>query len=266
MIISVLGAGNMGGAIASALSLKEGCTVRVFDSDRKKSESLAEGRKIEVLGSFEDLSGTDVLIIAVKPQVLPDLYTKIGMLESGLVISIAAGVPLSVLSKRLGKKDIVRFMPNIAAKAGKSVTAVACLDSTSEENRARAMEIASAFGSAFSLDESLFPAFIGISGSGIAYAFEFMHQMAMGGVKEGIPYPSALAIVRDTLISAASLQEMTGRNAIELETMVCSAKGTTIEGVKALQDNNFAKAVIEAVVQSSQKSIELENKATRENI
>ena len=111
------------------------------------------------------------------------------------------------------------------------------------------------------LPESLFPAFIGISGSGIAYFFEMFHQMAMAGVKEGIPYPEALSIARDTAISAAEVQKSTETNAIELETKVCSAAGTTIEGIKALQDGGFASAVMNAVESAASKSVELEAKA-----
>ena len=88
-----------------------------------------------------------------------------------------------------------------------------------------------------------------------------MHQMAMAGVREGIPYPEALKIVSDTAESAAALQKESGTNAIELETRVCSAAGTTIEGIRALQDRGFASAVINAVESAARKSVELEEKA-----
>ena len=152
-------------------------------------------------------------------------------------------------------------MPNIGAKSRKSVTAIAAGSEVSIEQKDLALSIAASFGSAYLIQESLFPAFIGISGSGIAYFFEMMHQMAMAGVKEGIPYPEALAIVRDTAVSAAELQKSTGENAITLETMVCSAAGTTIEGVKALQDGGFASTVMNAVESAASKSVELETKA-----
>ena len=90
---------------------------------------------------------------------------------------------------------------------------------------------------------------------------EMMHHMALGGVKAGIPYPEALSIVRDTMSSAAELQKGTGKGAIDLETMVCSAAGTTIEGVKALEDNGFGSALMKAVQAAADKSIELEAKA-----
>ena len=252
MRISIIGTGNMGGAIASALS-SAGFDTEVYDNVQEKAEALREqNENIRVLSSLEMTSGSDAIIIAVKPQVLPSLYDALREVDTRLWISIAAGVPLSVLEDHLGSGNVIRFMPNIAAKARKSVTAIAAGDSVSTEET---------FGTAYFLPESLFPAFIGISGSGIAFYFEMMHQMAMAGVREGIPYPEALKIVSDTAESAAALQKESGTNAIELETRVCSAAGTTIEGIRALQDRGFASAIIKAVGSAAAKSVELENKA-----
>ena len=263
MRISVIGTGNMGGAIASALCEAD-YDVAVYDKAMEKAENLRkEHEGITVLSSIEEASGSDVIIIAVKPQVLPSLYLSLREIDAGLWISIAAGVPLSILEDHLGTDSIVRFMPNIAATAKKAVTAIAAGSGISAENRDTAFRIASSFGSAYFIPENLFPAFIGISGSGIAYILEVMHQMAMGGVRAGIPYPEALSIVRDTAISAAETLKLTGKNAIELETMVCSAAGTTIEGVKALHDGGVPSALMNAVAKAAARSTELENEALR---
>lgn len=264
MRISVIGTGNMGGAIASALCESAEYEVAVYDKAIEKAEKLKEEHDgITVLQSIEDASGSDVIIIAVKPQVLPSFYLSLREIEAGLWISIAAGVPLSILEDHLGTDSIVRFMPNIAATARKAVTAIAAGSGISAENRDLAFSIASSFGSAYFIPENLFPAFIGISGSGIAYIFEVMHQIAMGGVRAGIPYPEALSIVRDTAISAAETLRLTGKNAIELETMVCSAAGTTIEGVKALHDGGLPSTLMDAVAKAAARSTELENEALR---
>ena len=120
MRISVIGAGNMGSAIASALHDSE-YDVAVYDKVQEKAEQLAsEHEGISVLSSIEDASGSDAILIAVKPQVLPSLYVTLREIETDLWISIAAGVPLSVLEDHLGTDCIVRFMPNIAASARKA--------------------------------------------------------------------------------------------------------------------------------------------------
>ncbi len=261
MRITIIGTGNMGSAIARALSTTDH-QIDVYDTVSEKAEELAaECGNIGTLPSIKGASGSDAVILAVKPQVLPGLYQVLREIETDLWISIAAGVPLSVLEDHLGTGNVVRFMPNIAAGAKKAVTAIAAGNGVPAEGRELAFEIAGTFGTSYFLPESLFPAFIGISGSGIAFIFEMMHYMALGGVRAGIPYPDALSIVRDTMMSAATIQKSSGKNAIDLETMVTSAAGTTIEGVKKLQDRNLGAAVMAAVDAAVDKSIELENKA-----
>ena len=259
--ITVIGTGNMGGAFAESLSKNPEIELSVFDSYRPCADKVAEGRPIAVLDDMTGAKGSDVVIIAVKPQVLPEIYQDLADLKPELFISIAAGVTLEKLQKNLGTKKVVRFMPNIAAKVGKAVTAVAFTDSITDDEKNLAMMVAKSVGSAFELEENLFSAFIGISGSGIAYMFDLMHNIAMGGVKEGIPYAKGLSIVADTMISAAALQKETGKNAIDLEAMVCSAKGTTIEGVAKLAEGGFASAVQNAVSAAAERSRELEKKA-----
>ena len=260
--ISVIGAGNMGGAFAEALSKRKDISLCIYDSCRPCAEKIAGTKaNVTVLDSMDQARGSDVVVIAVKPQVLPQIYGQLSALKPGFFISIAAGVTLEKLTKNLASEKVVRFMPNIAAKIGHAVTAVAYSPVLSSDERKMAMDIALSVGTAFELEESLFSAFIGISGSGIAYMFEMMHQMAMGGVRQGIPYPKALSIVADTMLSAANLQKETGKNAVELEAMVCSAKGTTIEGVAALTEGGFGAALINAVTAAARKSEELEKKA-----
>ena len=107
MRISVIGCGNMGGAIASALADSE-WEVSVYDKAREKAEALQEAKGIAVLDSLEEASGSGAIIIAVKPQVLPSLYESLKEVETGLWISIAAGVPLSVLEDHIGTENVVR--------------------------------------------------------------------------------------------------------------------------------------------------------------
>ena len=260
--ISVIGAGNMGGAFAEALSKRKDISLCIYDSCRPCAEKIAGTKaNVTVLDSMDQARGSDVVVIAVKPQVLPQIYDQLSALKPEFFISIAAGVTLEKLTKNLTSEKVVRFMPNIAAKIGHAVTAVAYSPALSSDERKTAMDIALSVGTAFELEESLFSAFIGISGSGIAYMFEMMHQMAMGGVRQGIPYPKALSIVADTMLSAANLQKETGKNAVELEAMVCSAKGTTLEGVAALTEGGFGAALINAVTAAARKSEELEKKA-----
>lgn len=263
--IGFIGCGNMGAAIASALSSDKEFSASVFDNVRAKQEEfLSNHPAVKGADSLKALfDDNDMLVIAVKPQILGNLYGELGRLGSAhrKWISIAAGVPLSVLCEKLGTNQVVRLMPNIAAKVKGAVTAIAVHPKAGEELGEEAMKIASSFGSAFFLDEALFPAFIGISGSAIAFIFQFMHALAMGGCKAGIPYQTAIEMVADTMSGAAKLQRETGRNAVELETSVCSAAGTTIDGVQTLCDLGFDSAVMGAVMASAERARELEEQA-----
>lgn len=248
MNIGIIGCGNMGGAIATAL-VKGGFSVMATDHSQEKVTKTGAQ-----FGSEDQvLAGSDLIILAVKPQTMPTLLPTLEG-ASKKWISVVTGYSLEVLSQKLGTTEVVRYMPNIAAKAGASVTAVCPHPQCSERLRQEAMDIAGTFGSAFLLSEDKMPAFIGLSGSGIAYVFQFLHAMALGGTKEGIPYQRSLEIARDTLLSAAALQKESEANPVDLLTGVCSAGGTTIEGVAALAEHHFDHAVIEAVVQAAEKS------------
>ncbi len=260
--ITFLGCGNMGAAIATALADKGNFAITLFDKDKDKADELASLINAKSSETAEEaLKDASYILIAVKPQILPSLYPLLRKHNDKKIISIAAGVPLEVLEREIGAKDIVRFMPNIAAKCKRAVTAVAFKTDSSKEFEAEALEIASAFGSAFPLEENLFPAFIGISGSAIAYVFEFIHALAMGGCEAGIPYNQSVEIARDTLLSACALQEQSKENPVALMTKVCSAAGTTIKGMHALSAGAFDDTVINAVMEACKKSIELEKSA-----
>ncbi len=252
--IAVIGTGNMGSAVAIALEKRKDTKVYVYNRTPDKAKKIAEGTSITVLDTLSRAQDMDCVILAVKPHVLPSVYADAAALDAGMYISLAAGVTLSTLKENLKSDNVVRFMPNIAASVGSSVTAVTYTRDLSEKRKEDALSIASSFGSAFYLDESLFNAFIGISGSAIAYVFEFMHALALGGVREGLGYNTALDIVADTLLSAVELQKSGNKSAIENEIMVCSPKGTTIEGLKKLKEFNFENSVIEAVSAAARKA------------
>ena len=108
------------------------------------------------------------------------------------------------------------------------------------------------------IPEKLMAAITGLSGSGIAFVFHFVHALALGGVREGFPYPQALEHALDTIDGATALLRSTGDHPIAFESRVCSPAGTTIEGVKALEKGGFTDAVLEAVSASARRAHELE--------
>ena len=267
--IGFIGLGNMGSSILRSVSKKsDDFKISVYDTDINKMELLKNelnSSNIEIYScdSIESLvKSSDIIMLCVKPQILPKIYNQIkkANINDVLFISIAAGVTTSTLVENLDSNRIVRFMPNLAAKCKKSVTAICGSTQTSLNDKNLAYKIAQLFGSAFFLEEDKFSAFIGISGSAIAFVFEFAHSLALGGTYEGIAYNTSLDIAFATMESAKALYEVDKENPISLMSKVCSAGGTTIEGIKTLEDNNFSSAIINSVINTSKKSKELEKK------
>jgi pyrroline-5-carboxylate reductase len=269
--ISFIGLGNMGSAIARAISFqnkedKTNYSIGLFDANPSqvtKLESYIEGEGTKVF-TYKNISAliknSAIVLLCVKPQILPNIYDAISTAhkDKTTFISIAAGVPLSTLSNNIESNEIVRFMPNIAAKARAAVTAVAPHKACSENHLNNSLNISKVIGQGFILSEDKFSAFIGISGSAIAYIFEFAHALALGGTREGIPYDQSTEIAFSTMESALALYKMDKENPIDMMVKVCSAGGTTIEGIKALADGNFDNTVINAVSNAAQKSRDLE--------
>lgn len=267
--ISFIGLGNMGSSILRAVAdTKENISIGIFDLDTNVVNSIKEELSSNnvIINDYNSLQGlignSNIVVLCVKPQVLAKIYKDIAdaNINNTLFISIAAGIKTSTLSKNLNSDRVVRFMPNLAAECKKSVTAVCAYKNTSEKDKKTAFTIAETFGSAFFLEEDKFSAFIGISGSAIAFILEFAHALALGGTHQGIPYNTALDIAFSTMESAKSLYEEDKENPISLVSKVCSAGGTTIEGIKTLKDHGFSSAVINSVINTAKKSKELEEK------
>ena len=258
--ISFIGCGNMGFAFASALSSNKEYAITLYSPHSAKAK--AKKISVQAATSLEGaLKSADIVVLAVKPQVLPSLYKVLSNFSDKAFISLAAGVPLEVLSKEIKSEQIARFMPNLAASEKASVTALCFSSTSSDKFKEDAFKIAKEVGSAFILDEPQFSAFIGISGSAIAFIFEFVHALALGGTREGIAYNTSVAIATETLESAAKVLKASGENPAALMSRVCSAGGTTIKGMEALYSLSFDSSVISAVVASCTKSIELEKSA-----
>lgn len=262
MKIGFLGCGNMGSAIARSLVSHNSYKVSVYSKgESAKTFAQASGGKTVLCTSLDNLiAENEIIVIAVKPQTLRTMWEDLR--KSGSAhrkwISLAAGVNLNTLENELGTKEVVRFMPNIAAKAGSSVTAVACSESCSKAFSKDAFEISESFGSAFEMPEKNISAFIGVSASAIAYIFRFVHALGMGGQIEGLSYRHAVEMAFDTMKSAFDVYKSSDSGVQRLEESVCSKGGTTIEGIKVLKENNFDLIVSKAVSAAAARSREME--------
>jgi pyrroline-5-carboxylate reductase len=260
--IGIIGVGNMGEAILRGLHQKgmaQGIAVSEINPDRraylKKNygvEAIPDNRKLA--------SQVQVIILAVKPQELKGVLQEIApALDSAtILISIAAGASLGAIASILAKDvRLVRAMPNIAALALESATALSPGAEVSAADLEIAREIFNAMGKTVIIPESLMDAATGMSGSGPAYVSLFIEALADGGVRMGLPKKDALEMAIQTVLGTARLLSEHGEHPAHLKDRVASPGGTTIAGIAALEAKGFRGAVMEAVAAATQRSKEL---------
>ncbi len=270
MKIGIIGVGNMGAAIAEGIKKNfPEIVIAIMDTDNKKAEQVNKtvSGKIFKADNYEDFcSYSDIIILAVKPRYLDELLSHLSRFtKNKKIISIAAGKTIEYFEGKTGSTNVIRFMPNIAATVREAIVAVSHGENTSEEFIKEAVDIAESIGKAIVLSESQMSAFTGLSGSGIAYVLSFIHALALGGTEQGIPYNQSLKIAVQTVNGATAILSkdvQSGgqiKNPISLLTKVISAGGTTIKGVKALEEGKFTATVMNAVKESKDRADELEN-------
>ncbi len=262
--LGILGGGAMGEAIIRGI-LK----ARVFspqqltvsDISAEKLKGLKATHKIKTCSDNKKLvSDSSIIIIAVKPQVLPAVIKECTAAsdKTRLFISIAAGVRTDTLCELLsGRGRIIRAMPNTAARVLESATALCSGPGATDADLNAAQKIFNALGKTVLVDEKLMDAVTGLSGSGPAYVFLFLEALIDAGVKVGLTRAVASALASQTIFGAAKLVTETLESATKLKEQVTSPGGTTISGLHVLEKGGFKGLVMDAVEAATQRSKEL---------
>ncbi len=257
MKIGCIGAGNMGSAILAGLiaSGTDPACITVSDpSEAARNAASAKGMRTGT--GPEAAADADILLIAVKPQFLDGALAGIRdyIGEDCVILSIAAGQNLDSLIRRAGTTKIVRAMPNIAALQGKSMTAYTASPDVTEEEKERAVSVLRAFGEAAEVPETLMDAFTAAGGSAPAFVFQFIEAVADAAVLCGMPRDLSLRVAACMTEGAAAMCRADGRHPAVLKDAVCSPGGTTIEGVRVLEEGGFRGLVMDAVIAACEKS------------
>jgi len=202
-----------------------------------------------------------VVVLAVKPQVVGAVLceSREAINATHLLISIAAGIPLSVLEGAVSGRGcrVIRVMPNTPAIVLKGASALSPGKGVSPEDLAVATSIFDAVGVSFVLDESSLDAVTGLSGSGPAYVFTFIEALIDAGVKVGLARPVAQTLALQTVLGSVLLALDGTRHPAELRAMVTSPGGTTIAGLHELEKGAFRALVTNAVEAATNRSSEL---------
>lgn len=265
--IGFIGAGKMGAALVGGmLKAKAFSSNDIYVSDLYEPSLDTLHRDFGVNVSTDNkvtVGNADIVILAVKPQILEPVMAGIknDITHDKLVISIAAGVHLATLEANLPEgARVVRVMPNIAATVSEAASAICPGTNATKDDAKTAFEIFSLVGSAVQVPENLMDAVTGLSGSGPAYIFQIIEAMADGGVHEGLDRASALRLAAQTVIGAGRMVLETGTHPGELKDMVTSPAGTTIQGIRVMEEYGVRAALMNAVIESTARSKELGKK------
>ena len=255
MKIAIIGAGNMGGAIARALAHSNiEVKIAVADLDQGKlGELKAECDVVEVSTDSKTIvADADVVLVAVKPWLVePVLKGVLPALDLSrqIILSIAAGVDIATLTNWLGNNDAVVFraIPNTAISIHQSMTFVSHSATASSQQIADVEAIFNALGKAAVIEERLMGAATSLCSCGIAFAMRYVRAATEGGVELGIYPNDAKQYVLQTLRGAVELLEATGNNPeVEID-KVTTPGGITIKGLNAMEAHGFTNAVIEGL-------------------
>jgi pyrroline-5-carboxylate reductase len=266
MKIAFIGGGNMAEAMISSIlknNLASAKDVTVSDVDANKLKNLVQKYKLnELKDNLLAVEGKDVIILAVKPQVLaavvPDLKGKLK--PNQLVISILAGKSIKTIGEGLDHNCIVRSMPNTPAQIGEGMTVWTATSEVTEAQKQMASKLLGAMGTEiFVADEKYLDMATAVSGSGPAYVFLFVESMTAAAVKLGWTPEIAQKLVMQTLLGAGDLLQKSGKSPQELRRMVTSPGGTTAEAIAAFEKGGFAELVEKAVFAAYDKAKQLDS-------
>ena len=252
--IGIIGAGNMGQALIRGL-LQAGVPsgrVVVVEADTSRRQRVRRAFRVQASSLDEVPKRCDVIIIAVKPQDLPPLLDQLawGLRTRGrppLVISIAAGVRLTALEGRLSGVPVVRVMPNLPAKVGCGISAMAAGRAVRAPHLALARAIFGCVGEVVELPERLFDTVTAISGSGPAYFFLVFKALRDAGARAGLPRRIAQQLALRTAAGSVALAEASRQTLEDLIAQVASKRGTTEAALQVFDRRRLAE-IIEAGV------------------
>ncbi|PZD72804.1 Pyrroline-5-carboxylate reductase [Acaryochloris thomasi RCC1774] len=248
--LGVIGGGVMAEAVLSRLIAQKVYTAQsivVCDVSPVRLSYWRETYKVSTSPDNQSISDADVVLLATKPQVFPALTEQLQLGSSALVISILAGITLGQLESAFKGHPVIRAMPNTPATVGAGITALAVGQATNDDHLELAEHLFRAVGDVVMVPDSMMDAVTGLSGSGPAYVAIAIEALTDGGVAAGLPRAIAAKLALQTVQGTAALLAESGLHTAQLKDQVTSPGGTTIAGVRALEQSGFRSALIEAV-------------------
>ena len=259
--IGFIGCGNMGSALARAVQ-KEGRTILLSNRTSAKAEALAE----EIGGTPSDnrsiAAQCDMIFLGVKPQMMASMLQGIApvlkeRISPVVLVTMAAGLSTDSIQRMVELPcPVIRIMPNTPASIGAGMI-LYCQSGVTLDELEEFQTLMAGAGRLDQLPEGLIDAGSAVSGCGPAFVYLFIEALADGGVACGLPREKALTYAAQTVLGSAELVLQSSKHPGALKDAVCSPAGTTIQGVRALEQNGFRSAAMEAVIAAYEKTLSL---------
>lgn len=261
-MIAILGAGKMGEALLSGLlrAGREPSGIVVTEYRAERAAELRERYDVQAVPAAEAAKTADTLILAVKPQDMSALLDEIAphIPADRQVISVAAGITTSFIEDRLAEgTPVVRVMPNTPVLVDQGMCVISAGTHAGEGHLARTEEMLRPVGKVARIPESLQDAATALSGSGPAYVYYLVEAMVDAGILLGVPRTTALEMVIQSVVGAATMLSDSGEHPVLLREAVTSPGGTTIAAIGELEKHSVRAAFLAAIEAARDRGREL---------
>ena len=253
MKIAIIGAGNMGGAIARGLALGQTIDTKdiyVSNPSQSKLDWLKEEfPDMNVTNDNQEaVTGADYIYLAVKPWLVKSVLRALKLRKSQVLVSVAAAVTFEELAHYVPDKDMAMFriVPNTAIRICQSMTLIAARNTTDEQHRVLT-EMLDEMGKTIYIEEKQIAAATALCSCGIAYVMKYVQACVQAGIELGVRPADGKALVAQTLKGAALLLESPEANPAQEIEAVCTPGGYTIRGINQLDHDGFPSAIINAM-------------------
>jgi pyrroline-5-carboxylate reductase len=257
MKVAVVGCGNMGSAIIKGITggLCASSDVVGSDPDSEKLKTLS----CRTTDSNRDaVSSSDVVILAVKPQIMDGVLEEIKEdVRDRLIISVAAGIRCERIERALGKVRVIRVMPNTPALIGCGISGLCKGRWAEDKDLVTAKRIFGAVGDVVEVKEELMDAVCAVSGSGPAYIFLVAEALIAAGVRMGLTQGLARRLVLSTIKGSVELADKSQKHLAELRDSVTSPGGVTSSALEVMERRGLRGILIEALLSAERRAKEL---------
>ncbi len=265
MTYGFIGTGNMGGALARAAAKTVEVRSCIYLANRtpEKAARLADEIGASVADNQTIARECDYILLGVKPQMMAEMLSQIAPVlrqrtTPFVLLSMAAGLTIARIREMAGGDyPVIRIMPNTPCAVGEGLTLYACSPEVSQVQEQTLLHLLSRSGALEPLSESLIDAGSAVAGCGGAFACLFLEALADGAVACGLPRDKAQRYAAQMLKGTAELALQSQQHTGALKDAVCSPGGTTIAGVRALEEGGFRAAAMNAVIAAYERTAAL---------